>query len=209
MPRTYVKGGKERPDKPGDACETQGCANTTSSAWTKGVCAACRVGFSRKRKAAPLADVSNNLPRTGIFCMDYAAGLPHQDAASPAQQPSPEVAGAATPAGEQSPWSPRYIALLNANSCLEAELARVKAELATERALAAKLLRTAVEFAFDGDDECRVRDIEKATGCKVNDARWGLRQRMKEYALIQLRGYASADDAACDPRAKFQWCLDE
>ena len=70
MPRNYVKGLKPRPDNAGAECENDLCTAKESSSWANGVCAGCR-----KRKGAPLRDVTNKRARDcGIFKMNY--GLP-------------------------------------------------------------------------------------------------------------------------------------
>ena len=216
MPRKYTIGLEPRPGVPaGTQCES-GCGRDMASGWSNGICAACRVKADRKEKkkkaaGAPLADVTNakrarpEAKEQGASAMNYGIAL----AAAPSQvggdpphndfdgQEAARVAAeelVAQAADEQSAIEQK----------LRAELSEVERQLASERAFAQRLLRTAVERTFEDEQESTVGALEEATGCSFVD----LRPRLAALSVLLdiPRAPRTLEDCARDPHAIVTWC---
>ena len=180
MPRKYVRGQKQRTDAPGSACES--CTATTSSGWSKGVCASCRVKAARDGADASrsadesgrvLGDVSNLLVDVERVLArgDYAAAAASMLERPPVEQaPVVEATLVAEPMGELqlravAAAEQRAAAGEKRAAAAEAHAAELQAKL--QRVLCTtrdRLLATAHE-----EDSIPVERLGRYTGLSVDE----------------------------------------
>ena len=178
MPRKYVRGQKQRTDAPGSACES--CTATTSSGWSKGVCASCRVKAARKveQSGNVLGDVSNLLVdvervlgRGDYAGAAFAAGMPAWTERPPVEQAT--VVQATVVAEPMEELQPRAVAAAEQRAAAgekraaaaEAHAAELQAKL--QRVLCTtrdRLLATAHE-----EDSIPVERLGRYTGLSVDE----------------------------------------
>ena len=185
MPRKYVRGQKQRTDAPGSACES--CTATTSSGWSKGVCASCRVKAARDGADASrsadesgrvlgdvsnlLVDVERVLGRGDYAGAAFAAGMPAWTERPPVEQAT--VVQATVVAEPMEELQPRAVAAAEQRAAAgekraaaaEAHVVELQAKL--ERVLCTtrdRLLATAHE-----EDSIPVERLGRYTGLSVDE----------------------------------------
>ena len=183
MPRTYVKGLKQRPGTAAsETCVADGCVTSESSSWSKeGFCAACR-----KKISKPLGDVTNKLekrrsvsPGSCTPCerpIKRAAPVPEQESSATLLDARPVRACEAAAAAEK-PAAPVPVPVPvpepvgNDLLAMTLALSQARAQLEQERVISRRLLRAALERVVEhcersGEDP-DVAFVEAATGCTV------------------------------------------